>query len=110
MDFTVQNLADLGKVACHRAYYGEDLTNLLPPRLREVLVVAVEVGTRLVTLDEGFALVVANWHASGDFSRQTQDRLGEIVAHAVARARHLGVTHFDDTSTSRSVPSSSARR
>lgn len=45
----------------------------------------------------GVRLVVANWHASGDFSRQTQDRLGEIVAHAVARARHLGVTHFDDT-------------
>ncbi len=97
MDFTVQNLAELGKVASHRAYHGEDLTDLLPPRLREVLVVAVELGTRLVTLDEGFVLVVANWHASGDFSRQTQDRLGEIVAHAVARARYLGVTHFDDT-------------
>ncbi len=98
MDFTVQNLAELGKVASHRAYHGEDLTDLLlPPRLRDVLFVAVELGTRLVTLDEGFALVEANWHASGDFSRKTQDRLGEIVAHAVARAPHLGVTHFDAT-------------
>ncbi len=90
------NLAAPARLASHRADHGEDLTDLLPPRLRDALIVAVELGTRPVSLEKGFALVVANWHASGDFSRQTQGRLGEMVAHAVARARYLGVTHFDD--------------
>ncbi|MDA8355465.1 MAG: hypothetical protein M0Z95_04010 [Actinomycetota bacterium] len=110
MDFTVQNLADLGKVACHRAYYGEDLTNLLPPRLREVLVVAVEVGTRLVTLDEGFA---SSWRTgmrratSADRPRTGSERSWPMQSHGLAT---WALPTSTTPSTSRSVPSSSARR
>lgn len=96
MDFTTEQLHDLGEYARRLAYDGEDISPLLPASQREVLVVAVHPRRSPLTLAEGYALVVAEWHAVGDLSAHSQERLAEILAHATYRAERLGVTHWDE--------------
>jgi hypothetical protein len=59
-------------------------------------VTALELSGSAPTLSEGFAIVTAHWHATGDLSSASQGRLSEVLAHAAARAQRLGVERWDE--------------
>jgi hypothetical protein len=94
--FTAKDLHDLGLFLLEYAETDEDYSCLLPDDRRSVLVTALELGERALTLPEGFAIVMARWNSLGDLATSTQHRLGGVLANAVARAERLGVTTWED--------------
>lgn len=93
--FDLASLDSLGELLRQSAYHGEDITCLLPHEVREVLVTVLELSGAAPTLSEGFAIVTAHWHSTGDLSVASQARLSEVLAHAAARAERLGVVRWD---------------
>ncbi len=94
--FEAADLHDLGLFLLDCVDLDEDYTCLLPTGRRVVLVTALELSNRPLTLPEGFAMVTARWHSLGELAASTQQRLGGVLANAVARAERLGITTWDD--------------
>lgn len=94
--FSAGELHDLGLLLLECAEAQEDYTCLLPTEVRDVLVTALEVSDRPLTLAEGFTIVTARWHSVGDLAASTRQRLGGVLAHAIARAERLGISSWDE--------------
>jgi hypothetical protein len=94
--FEIETLDALGLRLRTAAYHGEDISAMLPTEAREVLMTALALDGRAPTLSEGFALITAHWNTSAELAESSQQRLAEVLSHAVTRAQSMGVTEWDE--------------
>lgn len=82
----------LRTAVCH----GKHISPMLPTEAREVLMTALAMDGRAPTLSEGFALITAHWNTSAELAESSQQRLAEVLSHAVTRAQSMAVTEWGE--------------
>jgi len=94
------NLGDLGELVALGLLAGDDVTCVLMDG-RAVLMEALLLSQagRMPSLDEGVALITSHWASTAEFTLQSQQRLGQLVAHFSQRSQKMGVAAWDDSIT-----------